>query len=343
MGILLGLSSNLIVNQDSRLCDSTKDKEYLEASMISGRIHIIDNSGWVTFKNAGNCTGQGTSSNPYIIADLVIDGKNSGDCIWIENSDVYFKIENCRVFNAWGSIVYYAGIRLDNVSNGRLYNNIISDNYYGIRLEESDFNLITGNVANESFHYGIYLSDCQNNLISRNLLANGESTGMILSTSNSNTILENIISDNSFRGIQVGGRNNGIFGNVINNNLDYGIILYSQCDNNQIWNNCLNNTLNARDAAYGLVNYWDSGEEGNFWADYTGVDDDGDGIGDVPYDISGLAGNQDNCPLMECPLSLKKGETAISGFNIFILIILIPIVAIFISDKSRKLRNFRIY
>lgn len=42
--------------------------------------------------------------------------------------------------------------------------------------------------------------------------------------------------------------------------------------------------------------YFDNGKVGNYWSDYTGVDADGDGIGDTPYAID--EERKDNYPLM---------------------------------------------
>jgi hypothetical protein len=48
-------------------------------------------------------------------------------------------------------------------------------------------------------------------------------------------------------------------------------------------------------------NRWDNGVEGNYWSNYTGVDQYHDGIGDVPYVLS--ADDADNYPLMG-PISI---------------------------------------
>lgn len=89
------------------------DQDILKISAVSGKIHIDGNSGWAAFKAAGNCTGSGNYTHPYVIENLVIDGVESGSCIWIENSNVYFKIENCSLYN---SGYQNSGIQLINVT-----------------------------------------------------------------------------------------------------------------------------------------------------------------------------------------------------------------------------------
>ena len=60
------------------------DNENVNLSEVSGKIHIINNSGWVDFRNADNCTGEGIYSDPYVIEDLVIYDEGSGSCILFE-------------------------------------------------------------------------------------------------------------------------------------------------------------------------------------------------------------------------------------------------------------------
>ncbi len=136
--------------------------ENVKISSVSEKIHINGNSGWLAFKNAGNCSGQGTYSDPYVIEDLIINGSGSGSCLFIENSDVYFRIENCTFFNS-GNGEIDSGIKLSYVYNGYIVNITSYNCRSGIFLSYSDNNTIIGNIFLNNF-YGILIEYSDNNL-----------------------------------------------------------------------------------------------------------------------------------------------------------------------------------
>jgi len=112
----------------------------------------------------------------------------------------------------------------------------------------------------------------------------------------------NEISHNSVAGSESGlhffrkGEDNEIHANRILNNAIGLSITDTLTQNNRLLHNDLFNAVNAHDVS---VNAWDDGypSGGNFWSDYSGLDADGDGIGDTPYTIPG-GGNQDRYPQM---------------------------------------------
>ncbi len=132
----------------------------MKLSKFSAKIHIDNN--WSAAKAALIVTGMGNYSDPYIIEDLVIDGGGSGSGIWIENSSVYFRIENCTIYNS------FYGIRLTVTNNGALIENNGSNNDYGIYLWDSDNNtLIDNNIWNSTYN-GIHISNSDDNNLSGN-------------------------------------------------------------------------------------------------------------------------------------------------------------------------------
>jgi len=213
------------------------DHENLKISAVSGKIHI--NNNWSAAKTAGICTGNGTYSEPYVIEDLIIDGSGSGSCIGIENSNVFFKIENCTAINSGGSA---AGISLCNVSNSRLINNNCSNNNlldsgWGIYLKDSNNNTVSGNTATKNRVHGIHLSSSNNNTVSGNIANNNNFYGILIYSGSDNMISGNT-AYNNVEGISVGNSDNNIIsGNTAYNNRD-GIYLWDS-DNNNISGNTL--------------------------------------------------------------------------------------------------------
>ncbi|MEM3493743.1 MAG: DUF835 domain-containing protein, partial [Thermoplasmata archaeon] len=82
-------------------------------------IHINGNADFLVQALANGWPGDGTQGNPYIIDGYEIDGGQAPALgmygIWIENTNVYFVIRNCTVYNATnsGSAPYGAGIALN--------------------------------------------------------------------------------------------------------------------------------------------------------------------------------------------------------------------------------------
>jgi len=202
------------------------ENEDLKISAVSGKIHIINNSGWLDFRNAGYCTGNGTYSEPYVIEDLIIDGGGSGSCILIENSNVYFKIENCTVFNSGHSGSRDSGIYLKKVSNGKMINNDCSFNKNGIYTYFSKNNTISTNIAKNNTYHGI----------------------CVAAQSNETVIDGNTACFNSYIGIHIDGGytyHNSYNNLIINNNASYnaaeGIRVTFTNDTKIINNTAINN------------------------------------------------------------------------------------------------------
>jgi len=278
LGIFFALLPVITVNL-SYIADNsnnTLDNENLKLSAVSETIHIDNN--WTAAKVAGIVTGNGTYSEPYLIEDLVIDGGGSGSGIFIENSNDYFIIRNCTVYNS-GSGFWDAGIKLESVSNGILINNNFSNNIHGIILDYSYNITVSGNTANNNHLYGIYLSGSDNNTVSGNNATNNW-FGTYLSDSGNNTVSGNT-ADNNFEGIKlynsndntVSGNNatnndkglqlassynNTVSGNDTNNNTSYGIRLASS------YNNTVSgNTVNNNAAGIGLNSSYNNTVSGN--------------------------------------------------------------------------------
>jgi len=279
LGILFALAPNITINPSFITANSDVinfDNENLKISATTGKIHIDNN--WTDAWSAGICTGNGTYSEPYVIEDLVIDAEGSGSAIFIENSKVYFKIENCTLYGTESGSRWGAGIRLSNVSNSQLIGTNFSSNYVAIYLIENNYNnTITGNIVNNNGG-GIYLSGSYYNTISGNIINNNQWCGIYLAWSSNNTISGNTACNNSawgiysmgifldddsnynmisgntlnnnFLGIALSGSYNNISGNTANNN-NYGIWLYYSIYNTITGNTAINNE-------YGIYLYFSS-------------------------------------------------------------------------------------
>jgi len=222
LGILFSFSLLITTNLSFISSKSNKSSEYrddinldnknLQISAVSGKIHV--NNNWSAAKAAGICTGIGTYSEPYVIKNLIIDGGNSGICILIENSVLYFKIENCTIYNS-GITYPSAGVRLSHVNNSQLINNNCSSSLSGITLVHSNNNTVSGNIINDNFS-GLRLEYSDDNIILGNNVDNNGLTGISLQHCRNNTISGNILNNNEPGIYLISSVNHTLSGNVMN-------------------------------------------------------------------------------------------------------------------------------
>ncbi len=168
---------------------------YISESMI------IDDTGegdytWTQAQAQEWCNGSGTWNDPYIIESLEIDGQNGASCLIIRNSSVFFIIRDSIFYNSGGG-ANDAGVKLVNVSNGKLINIDCSNNKdHGVCLDNSQNISILESDLNNNKVRGIFLLMSHNNNISGNFIGYNQ-LGLFLKQSSNNSIIENIFMENN--------------------------------------------------------------------------------------------------------------------------------------------------
>jgi len=203
-----------------------------------------------------------------------------------------------------GVNIYYSS------ADSSVTNNAISSNSpFGIEVHGSDRVVVSGNrVVGDGNGYGIYLERGNYDKILRNVIDSNQE-GILTELSENVTVANNTVTD-GFQGVYIKGfgenycPNPSVYGNVVYSNIAGGIIFDLANGGKAYHNDLIDNGNQAWDY---VTNAWDDGypDGGNFWSDYTGVDQfngpdqdipGSDGIGDSPYIIDG--NSQDRYPLM---------------------------------------------
>lgn len=139
----------------------------------------------------------------------------------------------------------FAAIQLVNSDNNRVENMRTENSRSGVFLWNSNYNILTNNVANNSKNCGIFLNNgSSHNTISNNDVNwNGECGLAAYDGTNYNVFENNLASNQKYEfGINLGhsANFNQIINNTANSNYWSGITLHHNCENNTVENNVAN-------------------------------------------------------------------------------------------------------
>ena len=298
------ISSNNITANDYGIDDG---QEPSGDNIVSGN-NIKENDFGISIRSSNNIISEnvvagnkemgimlGAGSN-ILTANIVIDNSNFG---------IYISGGNTLRNNRMSNNRYNFDIGGTNFENDVDTSNTVDDKpiIYWINQQDKIVPSDAGYVA---------LVNCENITVQNlNIANNGD--GIFLAFTNQSTITGNTLTNNN-NGVKFwSSSTNHIVGNNIRNNGN-GIffsgatfldIAHYPSPNNTIYhNNFIDNQNNVGDVAGSwwiqgstpAVNIWDNGVEGNYWNNYNGTDQNGDGIGETPYIVDEK--NQDNYPLI---------------------------------------------
>ncbi|MGA2240367.1 MAG: right-handed parallel beta-helix repeat-containing protein [Candidatus Bathyarchaeia archaeon] len=245
----------------------TSESTTLKASNLAPheRITIQDAADFTNPGAPSGCEcvrgGSGSSSDPFVISDWKLSVSDD-DAISIARTTMYFIIFNVsvNVTGVYNSVVLRSvangtirdsffsggGISLYNSNAISILNNTITGSKFGMLLEASNGNTISGNRLDRIQLVGIFVRS-SDNLVEKNHVTDGSYGGInidgMTGFGSDNRIVNNVVEGNPQYGVGLWvARNNTVKGNVISNNGGAGIMLVAACTKNIVeQNNVMNN------------------------------------------------------------------------------------------------------
>ncbi len=295
-----------------------------------------DRSIYLHYSDGNSFVGCNASSGTGSAIYFYFSNNNSMDSSNVSNNDgigiflefsVNTTLSNSRFWSHHGHGIYTSyspqtnvigntigfsahGVELSRSPNSTIVANEVSETVSGIGVETSPDTLIADNNLSDN-GYGIEVRSQSgiytNATVVGNTLTSSLECGIALYSSSENSITDNIVSGNAY-GIRLRDAfYTEVSSNLVISNYKIGIQVWNSHNNSIHHNDIVENGNQSYDGSAG-ENLWDDDypSGGNYWSDYTGVDNcsgpnqdvcpDPDGIGDTPYVID--TDSQDRYPLM---------------------------------------------
>jgi nitrous oxidase accessory protein len=299
----------------------------VRASDVTIQGFIVRNSGSdLSAQNAGVYIEPG--ANRATVQDCELVYNLFG--VWLENSKDSQVLRN--VITGKRDLLSAArgnGIQVYNTTGARILDNNISYTRDGIYVDISNNALFRGNKIHHvryGTHYmntnnstwennqsylnrgGLALMEVRNLTVRNNAAWGNEDHGIMLRTIQDSHIENNVVAGN--------GRGFFIYDaeyNVVKNNLvtgnQIGVHLSAGSGNNQVdGNDFIGNQVQIKYVASRDVEWGKT--QGNYWGNYSGWDQNGDGVGDIPYEANDVVDRLNwQYPLLKLLLSSPSVQT----------------------------------
>lgn len=181
------------------------------------------------------------------------------------------------------------GIYLSATDDSTIENNRIEQTRYGMHYMYSHRNTVRGNHATNN-QAGFALMQSRGIVAEGNVATGNKESGFFLRDVEDCTVRDNRSTNNGIGLFFYGSTTNVLDHNVFRDN-DVGVKIWGGSIHNEVTRNAFISNRNqvAYVASEDLV-FGTSGP-GNFWGDYTGWDQNGDGFGDRPYRVDSFTTN----------------------------------------------------
>jgi parallel beta-helix repeat protein len=282
--VILANCTNMVVeNQDIRNTSNAIQLVYSSYNSIMNNSIDSNDDGIFLLKSTNNLISHNYISN--CLGGISIDEESNNNII----------TNNFFYDNFYGVSIFMSDLN-------SIYKNNFTENWAGVGIIwDSSGNIVDGNIFYNNSERGFELSAVKGNIISNNTVLQSESGICLWQGSSGNRFENNTIMNNDYGYYSHSANNNILVNNTIASN-DIGIHFNRSSRNDVTWNFISRNTLgidivNSSSNVFhhnnisnngiqfnrsGRQNKWsDSDSKGNYWSDYTGVDNDGDGVGDT--------------------------------------------------------------